>query len=99
MSQRDGYNWSNGCLGKETAMPFTKPMARNSSATVPKYVYRQLLYLDDVHLLISASKLLPQLYFNGAVGPFGNSFFNFGRFTPGESPPLILPQVNQTTIG
>ena len=70
MSQRDGCNWSNRCLEKETAMPFTKLRARNSSATVPKYVYQQLFYLDDVHLLIIASKLLPQLYFSGALGPF-----------------------------
>jgi len=55
-------------------MPFTKPRARNSSVTIPKYVDRQLFYLDDVHLLIITSKLLPQLYFNGALGPFGNSF-------------------------
>ena len=74
MSQRDGYSWSNGCLKKETTMQFTKPMARISRVTVPKYTSRQLFCLDDIHLLIIASKLLPQLYFNGALGTFGNRF-------------------------
>ncbi len=52
MSQRGYYNWFNEGLAKETAMPITKPMTRDSSATVPEYASQQLFYLNAIHLLI-----------------------------------------------